>query len=183
MRRAPRARILSSHPKPMEGAKMALDVADTELKARHRTMWASGDYPHMVETFLLPLGPRLADALPIAEGTQVLDVAAGTGNASLPAAARGAQRDRERPDAGAAGGRPAPRRGRGPRARVGRGGRRAPPVRGRVVRRRDVVDRRDVRAPPPGSCRRARARHAAPGAPSGCSAGPRRACSARCSAR
>ena len=69
---------------------MALDVADTELKARHRAMWAMGDYPHMVETFLLPLGPRLVGALPIAQGTQVLDVAAGTGNASLPAAARGA---------------------------------------------------------------------------------------------
>ena len=43
---------------------MALDVADSELKARHRAMWASGDYPHMVDTFLLPLGPRLVDALP-----------------------------------------------------------------------------------------------------------------------
>ena len=43
---------------------MAIDVADSELKARHRTMWASGDYPHMVETFLLPLGPRLAGACP-----------------------------------------------------------------------------------------------------------------------
>ena len=70
---------------------MALDVADSELKARHRAMWASGDYPHMVETFLLPLGPRLVDAWPIAQGTRVLDVAAGTGNASLPAAARGAR--------------------------------------------------------------------------------------------
>ena len=28
-------------------------------------MWASGDYPGMVETFLTPLGPRLVDALPI----------------------------------------------------------------------------------------------------------------------
>ena len=68
---------------------MALDVTDSDLKARHRAMWASGDYPHMVDTFLLPLGPRLADALPISQGTKVLDVAAGTGNASLPAAARG----------------------------------------------------------------------------------------------
>ena len=33
-----------------------------ELKSRHRAMWASGDYPSMVETFLLPLGPRLVDA-------------------------------------------------------------------------------------------------------------------------
>ena len=64
---------------------------DTELKARHRSMWASGDYPSMVETFLLPLGPRLVEACGIEEGMRVLDVAAGTGNASIPAAQRGAQ--------------------------------------------------------------------------------------------
>jgi SAM-dependent methyltransferase len=62
----------------------------SELKARHRAMWASGDYPSMVETFLLPLGPRLVAACAIGPGTQVLDVAAGTGNASLPAARLGA---------------------------------------------------------------------------------------------
>jgi SAM-dependent methyltransferase len=63
---------------------------DSELKARHRAMWASGDYPSMVETWLLPLGPRLVSACDIGPGTLVLDVAAGTGNASLPAAERGA---------------------------------------------------------------------------------------------
>jgi SAM-dependent methyltransferase len=65
-------------------------ASDSELKARHRAMWASGDYPSMVETFLLPLGPRLVEACGIGEGMRVLDVAAGTGNASLPAAERGA---------------------------------------------------------------------------------------------
>jgi SAM-dependent methyltransferase len=65
-------------------------TADSELKARHRAMWASGDYPSMVETFLLPLGPRLVDAAGIRAGQRVLDVGAGTGNASLHAAARGA---------------------------------------------------------------------------------------------
>jgi len=64
---------------------------DQELKARHRSMWASGNYPSMVETFLLPLGPRLVDALDLARGARVLDVAAGTGNASIPAAQRGAR--------------------------------------------------------------------------------------------
>ena len=54
-------------------------------------MWASGDYPGMVETFLTPLGPRLVSALPIEAGTRVLDVAAGTGNAAIPAAERGGQ--------------------------------------------------------------------------------------------
>jgi SAM-dependent methyltransferase len=65
--------------------------ADAELKGRHAKMWAMGDYPSMVETFLLPLGPRLVEAAGIGEGMTVLDVAAGTGNASLPAAATGAQ--------------------------------------------------------------------------------------------
>ncbi len=65
--------------------------ADTELKQRHRAMWASGDYPSMVETFLLPLGPRLVEACGIGPGMKVLDVAAGTGNASIPAAERGAE--------------------------------------------------------------------------------------------
>jgi ubiquinone/menaquinone biosynthesis C-methylase UbiE len=54
-------------------------------------MWASGDYPTMVETFLLPLGPRLVEACAIGDGMRVLDVGAGTGNASLRAAERGAQ--------------------------------------------------------------------------------------------
>jgi SAM-dependent methyltransferase len=62
--------------------------ADQELKARHRAMWASGDYPSMVETFLLPLGPVLVDACHIGPGQRVLDVAAGTGNAAIPAAQR-----------------------------------------------------------------------------------------------
>ena len=69
---------------------MSTDAKDNELKARHRKMWASGDYPSMVETFLLPLGPRLVEACRIESGTRVLDVGAGTGNASIPAAERGA---------------------------------------------------------------------------------------------
>lgn len=69
---------------------MSSAPSDTELKTRHRAMWASGDYPSMVETFLLPLGPRLVEACGIGPDMRVLDVAAGTGNASIPAAERGA---------------------------------------------------------------------------------------------
>jgi SAM-dependent methyltransferase len=69
---------------------MSSTVPDSELKARHAAMWASGDYPSMVETFLLPLGPKFVEACGIEAGMKVLDVAAGTGNASLPAAERGA---------------------------------------------------------------------------------------------
>jgi SAM-dependent methyltransferase len=71
-------------------ASSAPPLPDAELKARHRAMWASGDYPSMVETWLTPLGPRLVEAAGIAAGMRVLDVAAGTGNASIPAAQRGA---------------------------------------------------------------------------------------------
>ena len=66
-------------------------VSDSELKARHRAMWASGDYPSMVETFLLPLGPRLADACDIYAPINVLDVASGTGHAAIPAAQAAAE--------------------------------------------------------------------------------------------
>jgi SAM-dependent methyltransferase len=70
---------------------MTPETPDTELKQRHRKMWASGDYPSMVETFLLPLGPRLVEAAGIGPGMKVLDVAAGTGNASIVAAEKGAE--------------------------------------------------------------------------------------------
>jgi SAM-dependent methyltransferase len=70
---------------------LSVGGSDSELKARHRAMWASGDYPDMVGTFLLPLGPRLVEACGIGPGSTVLDVAAGTGNASIPAARTGAR--------------------------------------------------------------------------------------------
>ena len=82
---------VESRCQPRRESQMASTGWDTELKARHRAMWASGDYPSMVESFLLPLGPRLVAACDIGPGVTVLDVAAGTGNASLPAAQRGAR--------------------------------------------------------------------------------------------
>jgi SAM-dependent methyltransferase len=74
-----------------KGVVLSDAAQDSELKARHRAMWASGDYPDMVETFLLPLGQTLVEACGIGPGMTVLDVAAGTGNASLPAAKTGAK--------------------------------------------------------------------------------------------
>lgn len=76
---------------PLMLLSMTTQITDSELKARHAKMWASGDYPWMVTEFLLPLGPRLVDACGIGPGDRVLDVAAGTGNASIPAAQRGAR--------------------------------------------------------------------------------------------
>lgn len=64
---------------------------DDGTKARHQRLWASGDYPQMVDTFLAPLGPRLVEAAGIGPGDRVLDVAAGSGNASVPAGQRGAR--------------------------------------------------------------------------------------------
>jgi SAM-dependent methyltransferase len=69
---------------------MLSTTPDSELKTRHRAMWASGDYASMVESWLTPLGPRLVEACGIGDWSRVLDVAAGTGNASIPAAERGA---------------------------------------------------------------------------------------------
>ena len=69
---------------------MSSTPTDGELKARHRAMWGSGDYASMVETWITPLGPVLVEACGIGPGMRVLDVGAGSGNASIPAAERGA---------------------------------------------------------------------------------------------
>ena len=82
-------RPVTRHADPLLGVSTPT-LPDSDLKARHRRMWASGDYPSMVETWLLPLGSRLVEASGIRAGQRVLDVAAGTGNASIPAAQRGA---------------------------------------------------------------------------------------------
>ncbi len=97
-----------------------------------------------------------SSACRIGPGTRVLDVAAGTGNASIPAAERGAHGHRLRPHARAAA-RPAAARTDLDIEWV-EADAEALPVRGRVLRRRDVRDRRDVRAAPSGRRRRARAR-------------------------
>jgi ubiquinone/menaquinone biosynthesis C-methylase UbiE len=68
----------------------AAQAADTALKARHRAMWAAGDYPELVRDLISELGPTLVAASGISPGERVLDVAAGTGNSSIPAALAGA---------------------------------------------------------------------------------------------
>ncbi|HEU0240254.1 MAG TPA: class I SAM-dependent methyltransferase [Micromonosporaceae bacterium] len=64
--------------------------ADRALKAKHRAMWAMGDYPAVAADLVPSLGPTLVDAAGIRPGQRVLDVGAGTGNASIPAALAGA---------------------------------------------------------------------------------------------
>lgn len=63
---------------------------DRALKDRHRRMWALGDYPAVAADVIPQLGATLVRAAGIGAGHRVLDVAAGTGNAALPAAAAGA---------------------------------------------------------------------------------------------
>ncbi len=67
------------------------DAADRELKARHRALWASGDYPTVATDLIPTLGPELVRACDVREGLRVLDVGAGSGNAAIPAAERGAR--------------------------------------------------------------------------------------------
>jgi ubiquinone/menaquinone biosynthesis C-methylase UbiE len=69
-----------------------LDVgdADQELKARHRAMWALGDYETVAAEVIPTLGPTLVEAAGVKAGDRVLDVAAGSGNAAIPAALKGA---------------------------------------------------------------------------------------------
>ncbi len=64
-------------------------AADQVLKAKHRAVWASGDYPHLGR-ILWELGGVLVGALDVRPGQRVLDVAAGTGNAASRAALAGA---------------------------------------------------------------------------------------------
>lgn len=66
------------------------DTADARVKARHRAMWASGDYPEVADVVIPELGPRVVAAVGIGPGDRVIDIAAGSGNASLPAARAGA---------------------------------------------------------------------------------------------
>lgn len=66
-------------------------AADQALKAKHRAMWALGDYPAVATGVIGSLGPALVAATGIGPGDRVLDVAAGSGNVAVPAAAAGAQ--------------------------------------------------------------------------------------------
>ena len=59
------------------------------VKARQQAAWSSGDYA-VVGTTLQWVGEQLAESCDLRWDEQVLDVAAGNGNATLAAARRGA---------------------------------------------------------------------------------------------
>jgi ubiquinone/menaquinone biosynthesis C-methylase UbiE len=64
--------------------------AAAPLATTPQAMWALGDYALMAEEVMAPLGPVLVASAGIREGDRVLDVAAGSGNISIPAAKLGA---------------------------------------------------------------------------------------------
>lgn len=63
---------------------------DRALEAKHRQMWAMGDYAAVAGDLVAPLGPSLVEASGVVRGMRVLDVAAGSGNVAIPAALAGA---------------------------------------------------------------------------------------------
>jgi ubiquinone/menaquinone biosynthesis C-methylase UbiE len=67
---------------------MTLELDD--FKARQRAAWSSGDYDVFGDQ-IADVGELVADRAEARPGTRLLDVACGTGNASIPAAHAGAQ--------------------------------------------------------------------------------------------
>ena len=64
---------------------------DVALKAKHRAMWALGDYPAVAAEIIPELGDAIVAATGVGPGDRVLDVGAGSGNAAIPAALAGAE--------------------------------------------------------------------------------------------
>nr|RAV90409.1 SAM-dependent methyltransferase [Aerococcus tenax] len=72
----------------MNFIKTASETVDFEaIKARQQVAWGSGDYA-MIGTTIQIVGETLCEAVDLRSGQQVLDVAAGNGNATLAAARR-----------------------------------------------------------------------------------------------
>ena len=65
-------------------------MAASDIKQRHRAMWASGDYPTIAQ-IVVPVSEHLVRACGVGPGQRVLDVASGTGSSAIPAAQTGAK--------------------------------------------------------------------------------------------
>jgi len=61
-----------------------------DFKTMLRAVWASGDYATLSD-HIADVGERLVGRVGVGPGTEVLDVACGTGNAAIPAARAGAR--------------------------------------------------------------------------------------------
>jgi SAM-dependent methyltransferase len=60
-----------------------------DFKARARATWATGDFPRVARETICDVGPALVEAVGIRTGAKVLDVGAGPGGTSIPAALAG----------------------------------------------------------------------------------------------
>jgi SAM-dependent methyltransferase len=69
---------------------MTIDIPTDAPADTAQAVWALGDYALMAEEVMAPLGPVLVSATGIGPDDRVLDVAAGSGNISIPAARTGA---------------------------------------------------------------------------------------------
>src|ERR1039457_411685 len=63
--------------------------ADRALKAKHRAMWALGDYPALAADIIPELGAVLVRACEVGRGERGLDVASGAGRVATPPALAG----------------------------------------------------------------------------------------------
>jgi SAM-dependent methyltransferase len=70
---------------------MTITTEIEELKAAHRATWASGEYAAVADAFVTEVGRAAVAMAAIEPATDVLDVATGSGNAAIPAAAAGAR--------------------------------------------------------------------------------------------
>lgn len=61
----------------------------SEAKQRAKATWAAGDYPYMAEK-IAEMGATTVGRVDVKQDEKVLDVACGAGNATIPAAERGA---------------------------------------------------------------------------------------------
>jgi ubiquinone/menaquinone biosynthesis C-methylase UbiE len=75
---------------PADEGPITISPDDRDLKSTHRALWASGDYAAIAAELIAELGPELVRACNVQPGDRVLDVATGSGNAAIPAAAAGA---------------------------------------------------------------------------------------------
>jgi ubiquinone/menaquinone biosynthesis C-methylase UbiE len=65
-------------------------VTDPEARQRARAVWAAGKFDDIAER-IWAVGKDLVDRVGVSPGEKVLDVACGTGNASIPAAVAGGE--------------------------------------------------------------------------------------------
>jgi SAM-dependent methyltransferase len=70
---------------------MTITAELAQLKAAHRATWAAGDYAAVADAFVSDVGAAAVAAARITPGAELLDVAAGAGNAAIPAALAGAR--------------------------------------------------------------------------------------------